>query len=440
MLGSNFFTFFTDIEKKLVLDKNGNRLGKVFDLIVRTNEAYPKISAIVISKGFFKKLFAVIPWELLKPNSGPEGINANSYDFIYDSGPLTFKGYYYMENDMALRRDILDQQIVDTFNRKVVRVNDIHLLKAENNLHIAHVDVGMRGLVRRLGAEKIADIITKFFNPKTKYLEKENFISWKFVQPLAIHPVKGTLTLNVSQKDLSTIPAGDIGEMMLDLDVYERGALFKSLDNDLRVGVLSEVDLEMQKALLEELDTKNVVDIFNKMPSDKATDLLGAMPEKEADELLVLMESGRAKKLSALLGHEVDSAGGLMTTEFITLRGNITVQDAIKQIKEMTGKVETIYYGYIVDDTNHLIGMTTFRHLLFADPQKLISEIMLKRPASVHIADTARKASFLFDKYNLLAIPVVNHENVIQGIITVDDILSHIIQVAYKKSTRKPKL
>jgi len=440
MLAINFFTFFTEIEKKSVFDKKGEKLGKVFDLIIKTKELYPKITGVVVAKGIFRKKFVVIPWDALKTSSGAEGINAKEYDFVYDGEPLSFKDFYYMENDLAARRDILDQQIVDTFNRKVVRVNDIHLLKAENNLHVAHVDIGTRGLTRRLGAEKFVDWLIRFFSPKAAYLKQENFISWKHVQPLAINPVKGTLTLNVSQKDLSTIPAGDLGEMMLDLDVYERGALFKSLDVDMRVNILSEVDLEMQKALLEDLDTKSAVEIFNKMPSDKATDLLGAMPEKEADELLVLMESGRAKKLSALLGHEVDSAGGLMTTEFISLAASLTVQEAIKMIREMTGRVETIYYGYVVDEANHLIGMTTFRHLLLADPQKLINEIMIKRPASVHIADTARKVSYLFDKYNLLAVPVVNHENVIQGIITVDDILSHIIQVAYKKSTRKPKL
>jgi len=280
----------------------------------------------------------------------------------------------------------------------------------------------------------------KLFNPNSKYLTKDNFISWKYAQPLAIHPVKGTISLNVSQQQLSTIPPADLGDIMLDLDVYERGALFKSLDTFLRVKVLSELDLEMQKSLVEELDTKSTVDILNNMPSDRAVDLLGVLPDKEVDELLFLMESERSKKLSVLLGHEVNSAGGLMAAEFIALPENITVADAITRIREMTGRVETIYYAYIIDEQSHLLGMTTFRHLLLADPQKQISEIMVKRPASVHLTDTARKVSYLFDRYNLLAIPVVTHDNVIQGIITVDDILSHIIQLAWKKRTRKPKL
>ncbi|PIU51251.1 hypothetical protein COS91_05470 [Candidatus Desantisbacteria bacterium CG07_land_8_20_14_0_80_39_15] len=177
------------------------------------------------------------------------------------------------------------------------------------------------------------------------------------------------------------------------------------------------------------------------MPSDKAVDLLGILPDKEVDEILFLMESERAKKLSVLLGHEVDTAGGLMTTEFIALPDNIAVAEAITRIREMTGtKVETIYYAYIVDEEHHLVGMTTFRHLLLGDPQKQISEIMVKRPVSVHLTDTARKVSYLFDRYNLLAIPVVNLDNVIQGIITVDDILGHVIQLAWKKRMKKPKL
>lgn len=440
MFETKVFIFFTEITGKYLLGKNGNRVGKIFDLTVRPNEPYPRVISLVVSRGILKKTYAVVPWESIKTVVRNSVDGEEDYHLQFDVSELDFKDFYYAENDMALRKDILDKQIVDTFNRKVVRVNDIHLLKAENNLHIAHVDIGMRGLIRRLDAEEAADALIKLFNPKAKYLTNDNFISWKYVQPLAIHPVKGTISINVSQQELSTIPPADLGDIVLDLDVYERGALFKSLNTALRIKVLSELELEIQKSLVEELDTKSTVDILNNMPSDKATDLLGVLPDKEVDELLFLMESDRAKKLAVLLGHEVDSAGGLMATEFIALPDNITVTEAINRIREMTGRVETIYYAYIIDEQHHLIGMTTFRHLLLADPQKQINEIMIKRPVSVHLTDTARKVSYLLDRYNLLAIPVVSLDNVIQGIITVDDVLSHIIQLAWKKRTRKPKL
>lgn len=440
MLTTKVFTFFTEISEKYLVDKSGSPVGRIFDLIVRPTEPYPRVISLVISRGIFRKSYAVIPWEGIKMISKDFPSPEDEFHLLLEPSELSFKDFYYAETDMALRKDILDKQIVDTFNRKVVRVNDIHLLKAENNLHIAHVDIGMRGLIRRLGAEEAIDSLVKLFKPDSKYLTTENFISWKYVQPLAIHPVKGTISLNVSQQQLSTIPPADLGDIMLDLDVYERSALFKSLDTPLRVKALSELDLEIQKSLVQELDTKNAVEMLNHMPPDKVVDLLGVLPDKKVDEFLFLMESDRAKKLSALLGHEIDSAGGLMTTEFIALPDNITVADAINRIREMTGRVETIHYAYIIDEENHLIGMTTFRHLLLADPQKQISEIMVKRPISVHLTDTARKVSYLFDRYNLFAIPVVTHDNVIQGIITVDDILSHVIQLAWKKRTRKPKL
>jgi len=441
MLETKVFTFFTEITNKYLIDKSGNPVGRIFDLIVRPTEPYPRVISLVVSRGILKKTYAIVPWEGIKTVTKDPSISDNEYHLISDVSTLVFKDFYYAENDMALRKDILDKQIVDTFNRKVVRVNDIHLLKAENNLHIAHVDVGMRGLIRRLDAEKAVDTLVRLFNPNSKYLTSDNFISWKYVQPLAIHPIKGTIALNVNQQQLSTIPPADLGDIMLDLDVYEKSALFKSLDTSLRVKVLSELDLEIQKSLIEEIGTKSIVEILNQMPSDKAVDLLGILPDKEVDEILFLMESERAKKLSVLLGHEVDTAGGLMTTEFIALPDNIAVAEAITRIREMTGtKVETIYYAYIVDEEHHLVGMTTFRHLLLGDPQKQISEIMVKRPVSVHLTDTARKVSYLFDRYNLLAIPVVNLDNVIQGIITVDDILGHVIQLAWKKRMKKPKL
>ena len=374
MLETKVFIFFTEITGKYLLDKNGNRIGRIFDLIVHPTEPYPRVTSLVISRGLFKKSYAVIPRENIKTVTNNSFNGQDEYYLSIDASSLTFKDFYYIENYMALRKDILDQQIVDTFNRKVVRVNDIHLLKAENNLHVAHVDIGMRGLIRRIDAEEAVDALVKLFNPNSKYLTKDNFISWKYVQPLAIHPLKGTISLNVSQQQLSTIPPADLGDIILDLDIYERGALFKSLDTFLRVKVLSELDMEIQKALLDELDTKSKVDVLNNMPSDKAVDLLGVLPDKEVDELLFLMESERAKKLAVLLGHEVDSAGGLMTTEFISLYDNITVADAIGRIREMTGRVETIYYAYIIDEEHHLIGMTTFRQLLLADSQNEMSK------------------------------------------------------------------
>jgi magnesium transporter len=261
------------------------------------------------------------------------------------------------------------------------------------------------------------------------------------VQPLAIHPIKGTLSLNVSQDQLSTIPSGELGDIMLELDAYERVALFKSLDTAMRAKIISGVDIVLQKVLVETLDKKDIVELVNHLPSDMAVDLLGALPDNDVDELLSLMESEKAKRLTSLLDHEAHSAGGLMTTELITLPSDISVMDAINRIRAMTGtKVETIYYAYMIDKDSHLIGMISFRNLLLADPLSQISDVMTKRPISVQVTDTARKVSFIFDKYNLLAIPVINKEHAIQGIITVDDILGHIIQVAYKKRVRKPKL
>ncbi|OIO01814.1 hypothetical protein COY52_00565 [Candidatus Desantisbacteria bacterium CG_4_10_14_0_8_um_filter_48_22] len=432
MLASKVFVFFTELTRQFLLSKTGKPLGRIFDLIVDQKEMFPRVISVVVSTGVIRRSYAVFPWEKIQ--------TTDECCLITEAQDLVFKDFYQAENGMSLRRDILDKQIVDTLNRKVVRVNDIHLLRAENNLHIAHVDIGMRGLLRRLDLELAVDNIIRFFRPDAKYLENDMFISWKYVQPLAIHPIKGMITLSVSQEQLSSIPPAELGDIILGLDVYERVALFRSLDIKMKVKALLGLEAGVQKSLVEDMDPKSIADILNLMPPDNAADLLGEFSDRQTDSLFNVMESDKAKKLAALLGHEAHSAGGLMTTEFITLPENITVEEAINRIKGMTGKAETIYYGYIVDDARHLIGMTTFRHLLFAQPQKLISEIMIKRPVRVHLTDTARKVAFLFDKYGLLAIPVVNGEAVIHGIITVDDILGHIIQKAYKKRARKPKL
>lgn len=423
------FLFFTEAIKKGIVDKNSRWIGYPCDFLVAPlGDAYPKLSAIIISEGGIFKRYAVIPWESVQRTN-------EQFHIKISHEQLEFKKEYFNEPQTTVRQHILDQQVVDTYNRKVVRVNDVHFLKVDNDLHIAHVDIGLRGMVRRLGWQHFIDFGVHLINPHAKYLTHESFLAWKFVQPLSVNPDKGTIQLNVSQSQIKSIPPPDLSQILLELDLYQRAALFRSLDIETQVGIITEMDIKQQKDLLHELDARTSSALFEHMPPDEAADLLGELSRRDADRILTHVGSKKSKKLSTLLAHKSRSAGGLMTTEFITLSNTMTVDDAIKHIKQLQTSAETIYYAFVVDQNNRLEGVVTFKHLLTEPPDRKIIDVMQSKPVSVHVDDSAKEVAYIIDKYNLMAIPVIDHERVLQGIITIDDILSLVIAETWGKKT-----
>jgi Mg/Co/Ni transporter MgtE len=328
----------------------------------------------------------------------------------------------------------LDQQVVDTYNHKVIRVNDIHLLSVDHHLMLAHVDISLRGLIRRLGFEKLVDFIIKLFNKNADYIKTEHLISWKHIQPLSINPVSMSIKVNIPQRQLSTIPAADLGEIFSDLTPQHQIVLFKSLDIKTKVRIFMNIDYKTQKSLIEELKPEEVVEILNNTPTDETIDFLEKLPENRVDKFLDMMESKQAKKLSQLLGYSSNSAGGLMTTEFISFPKDTLIETVLKQIRERSFKVEPAQFLYIVDENNRLLGSTNFRRLMLASPQEPIEKAAFpKKIYYVHLNSSIKEVAYLMERYKYYAIPVVDENNILQGIITVDDILSQVISIAWRR-------
>ncbi|MBI2346265.1 MAG: magnesium transporter [Deltaproteobacteria bacterium] len=428
------FIYFTELVSHGVYDRHHRWVGRPYDFCIRPRDAYPPTTALLLRRGRWRPSFAHIPWDQVQLIRG-NGRQRPAFQLKIALEQLVFQPAEVFAAEFRLRRHVLDQQVVDTFNRKVVRVNDVHLLRVDNDLRVAHVDVGLRGIIRRLGWAPAIDRFVRWFFPNAAYLTHEGFIGWKYIQPLATAPERGTLPLTVPQEELRRIPPADLSEILLDLDPYQRVALFTALDAPMQGNILSEMDLKMQKELIAELDTRTGVEVFERMPEDKAADLLQVLSRREADRILTMMTSRKAKKLSRLLAHKSRSAGGLMTTEFITLPASFTVAEAIEQIKAMTGKAETVYYTYVTDAEQRLEGTVTFRELLVADPQQSITAVMAARPIAVHVNASAKEVAYVLDKYNLFAVPVIDDERVIQGMITIDDVLSLVISETWGKKT-----
>ncbi|MDP3730085.1 MAG: CBS domain-containing protein [Candidatus Omnitrophota bacterium] len=415
------FLNFSGLLGKDVLDSERKFIGKVWDISAKTSEVYPKSDELIIAKGFIKRYYASVPFSSVSEIDGEAILSVKSDEVKFERA---VKDYEFL-----LRRDILDQQVVDTFNHKVIRVNDIHLLKIDRELMVAHVDIGLRGLLRRLGWEKTLGFLAK----------RDDIVSWKFIQPVAINPASMTMKLSVSQKQLQGIPAADLGEIMFDLNMNQRMGLFRALDIKTKAKIFENLEFEDQKAILKELDKKEAASIVTSMSSDEATDLLSKLPRGTVENILTLMESDRAKKLSMLLGYSSDSAGGLMTTEFVSMPDTMIVEAAIDYIKNQTREFDTVPYIYVVDDKHKLQGVTTIRKLLFADLKDAVLKTVFPTTIYVHLHDSVKEVAFLMDKYKVSAIPVVDENKLLHGIITMDDILSQVVAIAWRKRPRKAK-
>lgn len=424
---TKMFIYFSYLMDRAVIDKNGELVGTLYDIIVKPTEVYPLSSHLIIRKGFPNREYALIAWaDILN-------IEDKEIKLLIDKSKIIYREKHNNKEELTLRRDILDQQVVDTYNHKVIRVNDIHLLHVDHSLMIAHVDISAKGLFRRLGFEKFINFLFGLVNRNSNYLKKEYLISWKHIHPLSINPVSMTIKVDLPHKQLSSIPAADLGEIFLDLNITHQIALFKSLDLNTKAKIFTHIDFKAQKSLIEELDNKEIVEVLNSVPSDDATDFLEKLPKDKINELLNLMESKQSNKLSQLLGYSSDSAGGLMTAEYIAFTKDTTIEAALKQIKERSFKVEPAQFVYIIDEERRLIGSTNFRRLIATEPQETIQKAAFPKTYFVHLDSSVKEVAYLMDKYKYYAIPVIDANNVLQGIITVDDILSQLISFAWRR-------
>jgi len=421
------FIYFSQLMDRPVIDNKGEFLGRIYDIVVKPTEVYPQSALLIIRNGFPNRKYAAVKWsDILE-------LDTKETRLKIDKGALSFSEIHNNKEELALRRDILDQQVVDTYNHKVIRVNDIHFIFVDLFLMVAHVDISSRGLIRRLGFESALDLLVRLFNKNSSYLKTEQLISWKHIQPLSINPVSMTIKVNIPQKQLGRIPAADLGEIFLDLNMNHQIALFKSLDLNNKAKIFANIDFKTQRLLVEELPDKDIAEILSAVPSDEATDFLEKLSKNTVVKLLALMENMHSKRLSQLLGYSSDSAGGLMTTDYMAFAKDTPVESVLKQIKERSFKSEPAQFVYILDETNHLIGSTNFRRLILADPGEPVQKTAFPKMYFVHLDSGVKEVAYLMEKYKYYAIPVVDDNNVMQGIITVDDILSQVISIAWRR-------
>src|SRR5437764_2748785 len=327
------------------------------------------------------------------------------------------------EGLLLLERDLLDQQIIDVHGRKVVRVNDVDLRLGQINgslkLRIGQVDVGLRGAIRRLlkglAPAKAIEALAKRM--------PERAIPWEAVDLIETDPAR-RVHLKLEYARLSKLHPADIADILEELAPAEREAVFGSLDEEVAAEALEEINPKMQVELMSSIDSDKAADIVEEMDPDAAADLLGDLPQKTSEEILEEMEPEERQEVSELLAFEENTAAGRMTTEYLALKPDATVGDAIDRLREFEGATDTISTIFLLDSEEKLVGSAPLLALVLATSDTKLSSLSPEHVIFCEADVSESEVAEMFDKYNLQTLPVIDDKLRMAGIITADDVIS----------------
>lgn len=412
--------FLSSVIGRSVISSNGDELGVLRDLLMVPGEVFPEVSHILFKS---RRGMKSLPWS---------EVALFTHVVISASGinPPGLALHIPAEGEILVKRDILDKQIVDVNGAKVVRVNDIKLGKLHGKLCIFSVDIGFRGLLRRLGYEPFGDQIARIMHKKILNSE----ISWEYVQPLETHSSK--LALNIARNQMNEIHPADLADIIENIPIQNIRTLLDSIDAETTGETLYELEADMRNVVINQMDDEEVSDILEDMEPDEAADVLSDLPEKKAQGLLDMMDQEDAEDIQELLVHEEDSAGGLMNPDYLRFSSNISVGQALELVRECAKDIETIYYGYVVDSDDRLEGVVSLKELLINPPETHITDIMEENLKFVSIDDEPEAMLEILAKYDLIAVPVLDADNRMAGIVTVDDVLAHYLPQIIKIKRR----
>ncbi|MHB0885210.1 MAG: magnesium transporter MgtE N-terminal domain-containing protein [Bacillota bacterium] len=393
-----------------VYDTDGRQVGRVIDMVVGPGPTPAILRLRVRTPGGLCR----VGWSDVT-GLDPVTVRRDRLEALTEAAP----------DETLLSADVLDKQIVDTQGFKVRRVNDVRLEKSGDLLTVAAVDIGLRGFTRRVGGRGLLRLMD--FIRRRPWTDTE--IPWAFVQPLG--GSGSALRLTRPWRELAKLHPADLADIVDGLDRHEQMALFSHLDDEQAAETLTNVEeASVQEDILDDLGAERASDIIEEMPPDEAADILGDLPKHKADKLLDGMEKEEAAEVKELLEFHEETAGGLMTTEYVALPDAKTCGETIEQLRRTAPEAEVIYYLYVVDAAEKLLGVMSLRDLIVSPPATPVGQVMKHPAISVHVNDHQNEVVEVMAKYDFLAVPVVDDSGVLRGVVTVDDVMDVALEAA----------
>ncbi len=408
--------YATELMGAVTYDSQTNYVGRVREFFIEPAEAPNRVSHYLISRGRFQPLVARYD-QVAKVAPGRLDLNVNE---------RALAAYQPNEAWLAVQKDLLDQQIIDTAGRKVVRVNDVDLNEAPANEHVelrvAQVDVGVPGAVRRL----LQGLAPSSLVRKLQSRLPQRSIRWEFVNLIEPDPLR-RVKLRITHEKLEDLHPADLAEMMEELSAAERQGIIASLDEETAAAVLAELDERLTTQIVEKLDPEKAADIIEEMAPDAAADILADLPKETSEELLEEMPNQEATEVRELLAFDPATAGGMMNTEFAFVSESTTRDVVLEWLRKQEFSLELLDTIVLIDKLGRFAGAVPVARLLLAAPEQLMSELKTDPLVSI-TADGSEKDVFeLFDKYNLRVLTVLDNDQRPIGVITVDDVVSRLV-------------
>jgi len=394
-----------------VQEQSGVTAGRVREVAVVPQDNSAQILGLIVKTRGGDRL--LVTNQLQSINGGVRSSNSALDWLPYTTG----------EGMLLLARDLLDQQIIDVHGRKVVRVNDVDIHEETANgrvvLKLGSVDVGARGAVRRLlkgvlPAAALHALLAKI---------PPRLIPWEFVDLIEVDPAR-RVKLKISLDRLAKLHPADIADIVEELAPAEREAVFETLDEEVAAETLEEIDPKLQVSILSSLDSDRAADIVEEMDPDAAADVLLDMPPEATEEILTEMQPAERAEVAELMTFEEDTAAGRMTTDYMALGPGAKVEDAVEMLRNFEGGVEGVSTIYIIGDKDKLLGAVPLAKIVLAKPGTPLMMLSTGHMTTIRPGADEKEVAELFDKYNLLSLPVIDEEGVLTGVITADDVIN----------------
>jgi len=335
-----------------------------------------------------------------------------------------------VNNGLLLVENILDKQIVDLNGRKLVRVNDVRLATLPTGTFVVAVDIGIEGLLRRIGISYPIKRILSLFRVSIP----AKFILWDDVQAIDFSNLN--IKLSKSYAKLHTLHPSDLADILEDLGKKSSTSVFSALDEEKAADVLEELETSAQIHIVESLPVNKVADVLEKMPADEVADILDELEDDKAELLLKEMEAESSQEVRDLLEYDDDLVGSLMTTDFLSFSESKTVEEVLKELRLRKPEPVELYNLFVTEKNDKLIGTFNLRDLVVSDPDAKLSQIMKSEPVSLYDDQKAKDIAEIVSKYNLLAVPVIDQDDQLQGMVVVDDVVEDLIS---ERKTRRRK-
>lgn len=399
--------YLSQVLGRRIFSCEGEEFANINDVVVAYGkEDYPPVIGVVAR--YRRRLFFISRKSFSE--FGSNGIKMKTY--ILNLTPFSRR-----EGEILLAKDVLDKQLIDIDGKRVVRVNDVQLIETGKDWRIAGADVSLKGFLRRL-------MPAGFYGKNPVKI-----IDWVDVGYLATDSKTVTVQLKSSKDKLSRLHPVEIAQLAETLSPTHRADIVDSLDDEIAAETLEEMSTGNQARVLEDLDEERAAHLLEEMSPDDAVDVLDKLPEEKAQELFDLMEDEEKIEVAELMPYENNTAGGLMTTEFVVFHQHLTVGGAMLKLREMAEIPKMIYYMYIVEKekSKKLVGIVTLRNLILAKHKLKLSEMMRTKFQFAKPSWTSNEVALKIAEYNLLALPVLETEGNILGIVTVDDAMEILL-------------